>query len=505
MAREQLTNVDTALLRLEDPTNPMMITGAIIFKDPVDFERLKETIGCCLLSIERFQQKVVWSRLGLVHPHWEEDPNFDFNYHLQRTILPKPGDQAALQKLVSLLASTPLDFSRPLWQFHLVEEYGDGSALVCRIHHSIADGMALVHVILSMTECDPNDPLSKKQQEFPSIPSLDPLDSFLQPARDSFFATRRAVDAQLRKSREILANPNRVHELSTTGRDAATEIGKLIMLEHDPDTVLRGKLGTSKKAAWSAAVPLDDIKTIRRRLGGTVNDVLLTTMTGALRHYMQARGDSVDNISIRAAVPVNLRPPGKEAELSNRMGAIFLSLPVGIADPTQRLHELERRMNGHKGSMQAPLIYHLLNALGMAPGKIANSLINIFGHMATVVMTNVKGPQEQLYLAGSPIETMMFFVPSTGRLGVGVSILSYAGEVRLGVITDERLVPDPENIIAAFHAEFHSLHTLALEVEEQISFEAISLKLDDAIHKLDSMIENGAAVQADAGVDQHTS
>jgi diacylglycerol O-acyltransferase len=158
VARDYLSNIDTAMLRLEDPTNLMVITGVMVFRSPIDFERLEATLQVRLLSMKRFRQRLAWSRLGLGNPYWEDDPDFDLAYHLQRAILPPPGDQAALQDAVSLLVSTPLDLSRPLWQFHLIENYAECCALVLRFHHSIADGSALVHVMLSLTDSDPDAP-----------------------------------------------------------------------------------------------------------------------------------------------------------------------------------------------------------------------------------------------------------------------------------------------------------------------------------------------------------
>jgi WS/DGAT/MGAT family acyltransferase len=252
----------------------------------------------------------------------------------------------------------------------------------------------------------------------------------------------------------LLARPSLLLNLGHIGRDAAADLGRFLLLEPDPHTALRGELGVNKRAAWSAGVPLEDIKTIQRALGGTVNDVLLTVVAGALRRYLEDQGEPVDSINLRVAVPVNMRPPGNEAELGNRVGAMFVPLPISIADPVCRLGEIVRHVNGRKGSWEAPVTFAALNVLGRAPARITNRLVNTFGTRASVVMTNVKGPQEQLYLAGSPLTAVMAWVPTTGRMGIGISVLSYAGKVRLGVLTDEALTPDPETIIAGFHAEY---------------------------------------------------
>jgi WS/DGAT/MGAT family acyltransferase len=199
---------------------------------------------------------------------------------------------------------------------------------------------------------------------------------------------------------------------------------------------------------------------VGRRSGATVNDVLLAAITGAFRRYLQDQGDAVDNLCFRAAVPVSLRSPSADVELGNRFGVVLLPLPVDIADPAERLSELKRRMDERKGSLEVPVAFAVVKALGKIPAQIQNAIVSSGGTKATAVMTNVMGPQQRLYLAGAPLEALMFWVPKSGQVGVGVSILSYAGQVRLGAITDAGLVPDPGALIAAFHAEFDGLLAL---------------------------------------------
>lgn len=451
--RDRLSNIDAAILHLEDAANLMMITGVMAFESPIEFERLQATIETRLLDIRRFRQRLAWPLPGLGNPYWVDDPDFDLRYHLQRATLPPPGDQAALQDAVSLLAGTPLDLSRPPWQCHLIENYDQCCALVMRFHHSLGDGMALIHVILSLTDAEPHAPWPIVQPA-----SLQQRSGKRRSGRQGVSGTRgrRVADGL-----DLLVHPSRFGDLGRTGREAAADLGRFLLLKPDPDTVLGGELGVAKRAAWSAGIPLDEVKAIRQALGGTVNDVLLAVVAGALRRYMQDRGDPVDAIAIRAVIPVNLRPPGREAELGNAVGAVFVTLPVSIADPACRLGEVVRYMNGRKDSLEAPVFCAALNVLGQAPARIANTLINTFSTRATAVMTNVRGPKERRYLAGSPIEALLPWAPTAGRMAMAVSMLSYAGQVRLGLLTDAGLVPDPERIIAAFHDEFELLQARA--------------------------------------------
>jgi WS/DGAT/MGAT family acyltransferase len=266
-------------------------------------------------------------------------------------------------------------------------------------------------------------------------------------------------------------------------------LGDLILLPSDSNPVFKAELSATKRATWSAPIPLQDVKTVGRRLGGTVNDVLLTAMTGALRRYLGDRGQSLDDASLTAAVPVNLRPPGTEGELGNRIGFVYLALPVGIADPGDRLREIKRRMDHHKGSLEAPLGIIVVRALGMVPASVQDVLVNYLGTKATVLVTNVMGPRERLYLAGVPLEVLMFWLPPSGGVGVGVSILSYAGQVWLGVLTDQGLVPDPEAIIAGFQPEFDVLLTLAGEAGEPPSVRELLTRLDDTLTTLDTILD----------------
>ena len=461
MSRERLSNIDTLMLRVEDPVHPNVGTGVLILGAPIDVDRLKATIEARLLRFGRFRQRIVQPLLPWGHLYWEDDPDFDLDYHLQQVTLSPPGDQSALQELVSFLASIPLNLNRPLWQLHLIKVYGPGCALVCRVHHSLADGVALMYVLLALADTDPDAP----------PPFLEPV--YRPPKRGS---KRRLALRLAQKGLELSANLPKATEVASLGKAAATAARELLLSSPDSDTVLRGKQGEPKRAAWSAPIPLDDIKTIGRRLDATVNDVLLAAMTGALGRYLAARGDPLPDVDIHALVPISVRPEGSEEELGNRLGIVLVSLPVDIADPIDRLRELKIRMDEHKHSLEAPTIYAAMKAFGRAPSRLIKPAVDYLCTRATVVVTNVKGPQDPLYLAGSPLEALMFWIPRFGGIGVGISILSYAGEVRAGAISDLNMVSDPEVLIAGFQTEFDTL----LAVGKSPQMAELSVKLDDA-------------------------
>ena len=463
--REPMSRVDTAWLRMERPTNPMMITGVLMFAEPMSLERLKKVIDKRFLAYARFRQKAVDTPAGAA---WEDDGHFDLDWHVQLAALPGRGDRRrlekegaekrALERFVSQLASSPLDKHRPLWQFHLVESYEGGSALVARLHHSYADGIALVQVLLSLTDTERNPGKGKDLGK-----------AWLK--QDGADVARRvgAVERYTKlggrmfeKGMEMYRDPTLAAMLAKEGGDIARELVHALALPDDPPSMLRGRLGVSKRVAWAEPIDLEEVKAVGRAFDCTVNDVLMAAAAGALRDYMIERGDDVEGMTLRATVPVNLRPLEHAKKLGNHFGLVFLDLPVGEPNPVRRLERVAECMNQLKNSRQAIVAYGLLAALGMAPQPLQELALELFSRKATAVATNVPGPQQPLYMAGCRLREMMFWVPQTGSIGVGVSIMSYNGRVHFGLIADAKLIPDPDAVIRRFGIEFEKLLYLAL-------------------------------------------
>lgn len=235
-----------------------------------------------------------------------------------------------------------------------------------------------------------------------------------------------------------------------------------LALPDDPPSLLRGTLGMSKRVAWAEPLDLEEVKAVGRACDCTVNDVLMAAAAGALRSYMLERGESLDGVTLRATVPVNLRPLEHAKKLGNHFGLVFLDLPVGEANPVRRVERVASCMQTLKTSKQAIVSYGLLATLGLAPAALQAFALELFSRKASAVATNVPGPQQQLYLAGCALRDMMFWVPQTGSIGLGISILSYRGQVHFGLIADARLLPDPDGVIRRFGGEFEKLLYLAL-------------------------------------------
>ncbi len=437
MASRPLSSVDAAWLRMEDPTNLMMVTGLMTFDGPVSERDLRKILEERLLAFPRFRQRVHEAPFRIGTPTWRDDPHFDIQSHIHRVALPAPGDRAALEELVGDLMSTPLDMTKPLWQVHLIEGVGKGSALLSRIHHCIADGIALVHVMLSLTDTSPH-PKPRPPREVDGRRGPDLL------AR---------ADALVEIGAEVAAHPEILADWGSKGVESAATLARLVALPPDPPTVFKGPLGVTKRAAWSDSIAIDRIKEAGKRHGATINDVLINAAAGSLRRYLRDHRQPVAGLEIRAAVPVNLRPLGSASDLGNSFGIVFLGLPLGIADPILRMAEIKRRMDAIKGSLEAGVSFAVLNGIGLLPAALHPFAVQFFGSKATAVMTNVPGPHQPLYLAGRRIDQVMFWVPQSGRLGLGISILSYAGSVMVGVNTDAGLVPDPERLVTGFHEE----------------------------------------------------
>ncbi|HEY9144213.1 MAG TPA: wax ester/triacylglycerol synthase family O-acyltransferase [Arenimonas sp.] len=473
-----MSRVDTAWLRMERATNLMMITGVMMFETHLDIRTLRKVIETKFLAYPRFRQKAVDGPTGAF---WQDDADFDLDWHIRLTALPGKGGKRELERLTSQLASTPLDKSKPLWQFHLVERYDGGSALIARIHHCYADGIALVQVLLSLTEMGEDDKRKKslarrwlkKEEHAPVAKRVGAIDRYMQ-----------LGNKMLEKGMDFYRDPSLAAVLASEGVDIAKEIGLALSLSDDPDTVLKGRLGVSKRVAWAEPLALEEVKSVSRALRCTVNDILLASATGALRSYMIERGEQLDGITIRATVPVNLRPLEHAKQLGNHFGLVFLDLPVGEPNPMRRLERVAASMKVLRKSRQAVATFGALAAVGMAPPAVQSFALEMFSRKASAVATNVPGPQMPLYLGGSKIRDLMFWVPQNGSIGLGISILSYNGAVHFGLIADAKLMPDPDSVIRRFRPEFEKLLYLALMArwEGEFCAEDAEALLHESIH-----------------------
>lgn len=449
-----MSPVDAAWYHFDGPVNTAVITSLVLTRRRLDFEKVKALYAQRLAPFERFRCRVVERMLPLATPHWEEMPNFEIAQQMHHVALPPPGDKAALIDLASDLASTPLDRSRPLWDVHVIDRVGRGSALITRMHHCIADGTAnlLVARALFDTSAGAAAPALAKARRA-SAPGV--VERLFAPAiefaEQSYGQLRLAVDAVT----DVVAHPKKTLQKTAITLAGAGMLARELIRTPDPKSPLKGEFGLGKRVAWSEPVPLAAVKAIGAPLGAKVNDVLVAGMTGALRAYLKKRGSDVEHMTVRAMVPVDLRPPEHAQLLGNEFGLVLLELAIGSKAPLARLRLTKARMDALKRSPEPIAALALFGILGRAPKAAQDFAVRLFESKASVVMTNVAGPKEPLYLAGVPIDRVMFWVPHPGEeLGMGISILSYRGQATLAVIADAHLVPDPEAITERFKREF---------------------------------------------------
>lgn len=466
---DRMSRVDTAWLRMDSDVNLMMIVGVWLLEPGIKIADLRERVQSKLLQYRRFGQKVVEDDSGAM---WVDADDFDITQHVRPYELQRVSgrsDRQALQDLVGDLATTPLDRAHPLWQFHLIENFdgahGEKSALIARVHHCIADGIALISVMLSITDGG-QDPPPRKTKTKREEGSDWWNDALLKPMTDMAVKAIGVYGGGVAKSMDMLAHPaqplGETVDMARAGMQVVSDLAAFAMMPDDSATRLKGKPGGLKAVAWGEPIPLDVVKAIGKGLGCSVNDVLLSCAAGAIGAYLKDKGDDPSGQAIRAMVPVNLRPLEKAYQLGNRFGLVPLVLPIGLDNPIERLYAVRQRMQELKGSFQPVLAFAMLSVAGLFIKPVQDALLGLFAKKATAVMTNVPGPAKALTFCGSTLKQTLFWVPQSGDIGVGVSILSYAGGVQFGLITDRALCPDPQQIIDRFEPEFQKLLVLAL-------------------------------------------
>lgn len=467
---ERMSKVDTAWLRMDSASNLMMIVGVWVVKPSVSYEAVCQRIEERLLKYPRFGQRVEHDAMGA---NWVAEQDFDIHRHVVIEKLPaspKGREQQALQARLAELAMQPLDMAHPLWQFHLVENYQGGSALMVRIHHCIADGIALIAVTQSMIDGGAEPPKRRRKRSADETAEDWISEILIRPFTEVAVKALGAAGDGAVNAMEMLIEPKKGLEKGLSGsvdlakmayqvvRDAAA----LALMPDDSPTRLKGTPGHAKRVAWCEPIPLDEVKAVGRALNCSINDVLLSCVAGAIGQYLRSFGDDTAGKEIRAMVPVNLRPIEDAYKLGNRFGLAPVVLPIGIENPIERVYETRLRMGQMKGSMQPLLAFGLLAVAGLLVKPAQDAMLSLFSKKTTAVMTNVPGPSQKIKFCGSMLEQNLFWVPQSGTVGLGVSILSYGGGVQFGVITDSTLCPDPQKIIDNFEPEFAKLTLLTL-------------------------------------------
>ena len=439
---QTMSPLDASFLHIEDEVTHMHIGSVGLFEGPPPAPgEVKAAVAARLPLVPRYRQKVRFVPFALGRPTWVDDPHFNIDYHVRRTALPAPGGHEELRNLMGRVMSQQLDRTKPLWELWVAEGLDDGGwALISKTHHCMVDGVSatdLLSVILTEerdTEPPPDDHFHPRGE--PSSVSL-VAHSLRLRAASPYEVSRTALSA--------VRGPRRAaRQLSDAARGMANMRN---LLNPNPYSTLNGPIGPHRRWDWARG-RMADIKAIRAQHGGTINDVVLTVITGGFRELLLSRGDDVDGRVIRTLVPVSVRAESERGTYNNKVSAMFAELPVGVEDPVLRLDAIHEQMQDLKSSGQAVAAERLTALGGFAPGM----LLALGGRVATrmpqssvnTVTTNVPGPQHPLYLAGKRMLEAFPFVPLGGHVRVGIAIFSYDGGINFGVTGDLDTAPDIE-------------------------------------------------------------
>jgi WS/DGAT/MGAT family acyltransferase len=414
----------------------MHVASTIIFEGPApSHEEFRDHIASRLHLVPRFRQKLRFVPFSQGRPVWVDDPHLNLDYHVRQTALPAPGSEEQLRNLAARIFSQQLDRSKPLWELWLVEGLDGGRfAVVGKSHHALVDGISgvdITTVLFDVTREPENAPARPPQwAPRPEPTDLQLLTDALRERATSPREIARGVRAALRGPRQILSGLTATGEMIGAGMSA-------------PSTPFNVEIGPHRRLAFVRS-DLGELKRVKDAHGGTVNDVVLSVVAGALGNYLRARGHDTKGMEMRALVPVSVRAQEERGALGNRIAAMMAPLPVGCEDPVERLHLVTKAMGDLKGSGQAVGAEILTRVTDFAPPTIAAQAARLqpAQRFFNLVVTNVPGPQFPLYVLGREMEAIFPMVPLARRQALCVGIMSYNGQVDFGLVGDYDAMAD---------------------------------------------------------------
>jgi WS/DGAT/MGAT family acyltransferase len=453
---DRLTAVDASFLAQEGPSAHMHVGAVMIFDGPPPaYEELADHVRGRLHLVPRFRQKLAFPPLETGRPLWVDDPNFNLEYHVRHTALPAPGSERQLRALAARVHSQALDRTKPLWEMWLVQGLDGGRfALLSKTHHALVDGVSGVDLATVLFDLQPI-PAEVEHSDTPWRPRDTPsaIDMAARGMRGlialPFDAASRAIGAAARPA----------YALAET-REALEGIGEVVWasLNPAPETPLNVEIGPHRRFVW-VRQELADFKTIKRALGGTVNDIVLAVTAGALQRWLRSRGLRTEGLELRALVPVSIRARDEHHQLGNRLAAMRAPLPVYVEDPAARLRVVRQAMRGLKESKQAVGAEVLAGMQALAPPTILAqaSRLNFSTRLFNLLVTNVPGPQFPLYVLGRRLDDLfpVAFLPK--RHALAVAIMSYDGGMDFGLLADYDSMPDIEQLAEMFDASLAEL------------------------------------------------
>jgi diacylglycerol O-acyltransferase / wax synthase len=441
MSSDRLTGLDTSFLHLEDAVSHMHVAGVMIFEgSPPPYEDMLEAIERRLGLVPRYRQRLAFVPFGQGRPKWVDDPHLNLRYHVRATALPAPGSEQQLRELAGRVFAQQLDRDKPLWEVWLVDGLeGDRFAVLSKTHHALVDGISGVDIMSVLFDTSP-EPVAPPDTGERWLPR--PLPSSAQLLGEALVERATVPSEIVRSVRAVLRGPRLVAEGL---RDTAVGVGAMAWagLNPAPPSPYNKSIGPHRRFTW-VRVNLTDIKAIKNELGGTVNDVVLATVAGALGKHLRRRGQNTDGTELKAMVPVSVRADVERGALGNRVAAMMAPLPVWCQDPVARLDIVREELKGLKSGGQAVGAQVLTNLSGFAPATVMGQASRLMARQRffNVVVTNVPGPQIPLYLAGKRMIDTFPMVPLAKNQALGIALLSYAGRINFGLVGDYDLMWD---------------------------------------------------------------
>ncbi|MDB5971212.1 MAG: acyltransferase [Hydrocarboniphaga sp.] len=447
---ESMSSVDLAWLTMDRPCNPMVV-AAVLQLDPVrSLPRLIDTLATRLHGHPRFRQ---YADDGCQPAVWVDDTNFERAYHFQIRRSSAPIDDAALRVMIARELSRELDRSRPLWQLSLFRQSRRRVALLFRAHHAMADGVSLMQLLLKLADgAGDGQAASAPQAHHATRTRRGPL-AFAIHGLESLDAGWSAIQARLARAREQPADA--IRDLALFAAGTASTLRVLSLRDRTP-APFRQALCGDRRIDWSAPLSLEPLHRLAHRHGVSLNDLFLSALAGAFGRYLRAAGPVARRAILRVSIPVDLRSPA-DGDFGNCFGLVLFDLPVGEQCALRRLALVGRQMRKLKHSQQARAMLMSLRALGHLPVFVEKMLVERVAGKAAAVVSNLRGPDDELVFAGAGLKSVVFWPPQTGEVGIGVSMLSYTGQVTIGLCCDSAVLAEPHRVIAAFQAEIDEL------------------------------------------------
>lgn len=459
---ERLSSMDTGFLNLENDTQQMHVGSLLVFEGPVPaYQDFCDHLASCLDSVPRYRQRVQRMPVDLARPIWVDDPYFCLSYHLRHTAIPAPGGDEQVRALVGRVMSQRLDVDRPLWEMWLVEGLTqDRWAIITKTHHAMIDGLAGNELMETVLDRDPGARRRPPTHWTPQ-PAPSPLGLATSAAGWAARLPLELGHASATAVRSLRTSPAEVLRSAAVRTLGLAQVGRSAAR---PISVLNGPLGPHRRWSWVRS-DLATVKAVKDAAGCTVNDVVLAAIAGGFRTYLAERGEPIDNVVVRSLVPVSIRTEHHAGRLGNQVTAMFVDLPISVADPTERLTAVAQQMNHLKGTGMAVGVEAMVSAADFVPATLMTLGARVYARtgqrVVNTVTTNIPGPQYPLHLLGRPMLEMFPYIPVAEGVRISIGIMSYDSHLTFGATGDYDAIPDLNQLCSAIETSLHELAALA--------------------------------------------